>query len=94
MYYYIKNTLEKAEKLDLRGKNGQFVAVLTSKSSGSTVRMIRGVVPCMMVSLLHMVSSLSSQRAEDHQQQNGHGDHCRNDEFFLQCPDHFGTSSV
>ena len=30
MYYYIKNTLEKAEKLDLKGKNGQFVAVLTS----------------------------------------------------------------
>ena len=30
MYYYIKNTLEKAKKLDLKGKNGQFVAVLTS----------------------------------------------------------------
>ena len=30
MYYYIKNTLEKAEKLDFKGKNGQFVAVLTS----------------------------------------------------------------
>jgi magnesium transporter len=30
MYYYIKNTLEKAEKLDLKGNKGQFVAVLTS----------------------------------------------------------------
>ncbi|MBR5683490.1 MAG: magnesium transporter CorA [Ruminococcus sp.] len=30
MYYYIKNTLEKAKKLDLKGKNGKFVAVLTS----------------------------------------------------------------
>ena len=30
MYYYIKNTLEKAEKLEFKGKNGQFVAVLTS----------------------------------------------------------------
>ena len=30
MYYYIKNTLEKTKKLDLKGRNGQFVAVLTS----------------------------------------------------------------
>ena len=30
MYYYIKNTLEKAKKLDFKGKSGQFVAVLTS----------------------------------------------------------------
>jgi magnesium transporter len=30
MYYYIKNTLEKGKKLDLRGKNGKYVAVLTS----------------------------------------------------------------
>ena len=30
MYYYIKNTLEKANKLDFKGKNGKFVAVLTS----------------------------------------------------------------
>ena len=30
MYYYIKNTLEKTEKLDFKGKSGQFVAVLTS----------------------------------------------------------------
>lgn len=30
MYYYIKNTLEKAEKLEFKGKNSQFVAVLTS----------------------------------------------------------------
>ena len=30
MYYYIKNTLEKTNKLDFKGKNGQFVAVLTS----------------------------------------------------------------
>ena len=30
MYYYIKNTLEKAEKLEFKGKNDQFVAVLTS----------------------------------------------------------------
>lgn len=30
MYYYIKNTLEKAKKLDFKGKNGKFVAVLTS----------------------------------------------------------------
>lgn len=31
MYYYIKNTLEKAKKLDFKGKNGKFVAVLTSE---------------------------------------------------------------
>ena len=30
MYYYIKNTLEKTNKLDFKGKSGQFVAVLTS----------------------------------------------------------------
>ena len=30
MYYYIKNTLEKTNNLDLKGRNGQFVAVLTS----------------------------------------------------------------
>lgn len=30
MYYYIKNTLEKAKSPDISGKNGQFVAVLTS----------------------------------------------------------------
>ena len=30
MYYYIKNTLEKTKKLDFKGKNGKFVAVLTS----------------------------------------------------------------
>ena len=30
MYYYIKNSLEKAKKLDFKGKNGKFVAVLTS----------------------------------------------------------------
>ena len=30
MYYYIKNTLEKTKKLSFNGKNGQFVAVLTS----------------------------------------------------------------
>ena len=30
MYYYIKNTLEKTKKLDLKGKKGQFIAVLTS----------------------------------------------------------------
>lgn len=30
MYYYIKNKLEKTEKLDFKGKSGQFVAVLTS----------------------------------------------------------------
>lgn len=30
MFYYIKTTLEKAEKLEFKGKNGQFVAVLTS----------------------------------------------------------------
>lgn len=30
MYYYIKNTLEKTNKLNFKGKNGQFVAVLTS----------------------------------------------------------------
>ena len=30
MYYYIKNTLEKTKKLDFKGRNGQFVAVLTS----------------------------------------------------------------
>lgn len=30
MYYYIKTTLEKTKKLDLKGKNGKFVAVLTS----------------------------------------------------------------
>ena len=30
MYYYIKNTLEKTKKLDLKGRNGRFVAVLTS----------------------------------------------------------------
>ena len=30
MYYYIRNTLEKAGKLDFKGKNGQYVAVLTS----------------------------------------------------------------
>ncbi len=34
------------------------------------------------------------QRTQNNQKQNGHGDHCRNDKFFLQCPDHFGTSSV
>jgi len=31
MFYYIKNTLEKTKKLDLKGKNGQFVAILTSE---------------------------------------------------------------
>ena len=30
MYYYIRNTLEKTNKLDFKGKSGQFVAVLTS----------------------------------------------------------------
>ena len=30
MYYYIKDTLEKTKKLDFKGRNGQFVAVLTS----------------------------------------------------------------
>lgn len=30
MYYYIKNTLEKAKKLDFKSKNDKFVAVLTS----------------------------------------------------------------
>ena len=30
MYYYIKNTLEKAKILDFKGKNRKFVAVLTS----------------------------------------------------------------
>ncbi|WP_303836896.1 CorA family divalent cation transporter [Ruminococcus flavefaciens] len=30
MYYYIKNTLEKAKKLDFKCKNDKFVAVLTS----------------------------------------------------------------
>ncbi len=30
MYYYIKNTLEKAKKLDFKNKNDKFVAVLTS----------------------------------------------------------------
>ena len=30
MYYYIKNTLQKTKKLDFKGKNEQFVAVLTS----------------------------------------------------------------
>ena len=30
MYYYIRNTLEKTNKLDCKGKSGQFVAVLTS----------------------------------------------------------------
>ena len=30
MYYYIKTTLEKTNKLDFKGKNRQFVAVLTS----------------------------------------------------------------
>ena len=30
MYYYIKNTLEKTNKLDFKGKGGKFVAVLTS----------------------------------------------------------------
>ena len=31
MYYYIKNTLEKAKKLDFKGKNYKYVAVLTSE---------------------------------------------------------------
>ena len=30
MYYYIKNSLEKTDKLVLEGSNGKFVAVLTS----------------------------------------------------------------
>ena len=30
MYYYIKTTLERTEKLDFKDKSGQFVAVLTS----------------------------------------------------------------
>ena len=30
MYYYIRKTLEKAKKLDLKGKNGKYVAVLNS----------------------------------------------------------------